>query len=352
MAPLSVPSLCHLETLKLTFCVHVIKVSVIICCYNSASRIERTLQHLLLQDGLDENEFEIIIVDNNSTDETATSARQVLVAAKCEWQIVVETKPGLTAARLAGTKAARGEYLLFCDDDNWLSSDYIVRSKEFLDHNPTYGAVGGFGEAVADVSLPEWFESVAGMYACDVTHGYDDLNRDALTGAGLVVRRKCLEEIDGSGIVYALTDREGSKLTSGGDSEITMLIKLHGWRLAKLSALRFQHYMPPVRLTEDYAVKLTQGIGSSMSVLSVYRMYFRSFIRFRSELIIYPLNLYLLLRWTGRYLRSLAKRGFVAKLTCKRLEAMIRQLLLPETMRFQRQAVRNALIARALRSIP
>ncbi len=89
-----------------------LEVSVIICCHNSSERIEETLTHVFLQS---KKPKDIIIVDNNCTDDTAQKALQIAEYNSRTITIVEETKPGLMNARIAGVKAATGNLICFVE---------------------------------------------------------------------------------------------------------------------------------------------------------------------------------------------------------------------------------------------
>jgi glycosyltransferase involved in cell wall biosynthesis len=93
--------------------------SIVIPCYNEASYLPATLKSLSKQDY--EGNYEIIVVDNNCTDDT------VRIAQKFGVKIVTETNPGVCWARQAGTQQAAGEIIISTDADtifskNWLST--------------------------------------------------------------------------------------------------------------------------------------------------------------------------------------------------------------------------------------
>ena len=104
-------------------------ISVIICCYNSSTLLPRTLEHLALQDVPENILWELIIVDNNSNDDTAEVARKEWEKYKIDipFKVVYESNPGLSYARQKGVKEASFELLLFCDDDNWLEKNCWVK---------------------------------------------------------------------------------------------------------------------------------------------------------------------------------------------------------------------------------
>ena len=170
-------------------------VSVIVCCYNSALRIGKTLRGLAAQKLDKADQLEVILVDNGCTDYTS------LVAAK-EWEschsifplhIHKELKKGLTSARQKGIDAAIYDALLFCDDDNWLSSDYVDNAFACLNKDSKIGACGGLGVAVFENEAPGWF----GLYAEAFATGPQHVRSAggtliSLYGAGLAVKKQAL----------------------------------------------------------------------------------------------------------------------------------------------------------------
>src|SRR4051812_31837833 len=120
-------------------------VSIIICCFNSAKRLPETIRHVALQENLDNIKWEVIIVDNNSTDKT-------IAVAKKEWTkycldipftVVQENRQGLSFARKKGVEMAKYDLLIFCDDDNWLQEDYMHFAFEIMKANKNIGIAGG-----------------------------------------------------------------------------------------------------------------------------------------------------------------------------------------------------------------
>ena len=131
-------------------------VSVLICCHNSAARIVPTIEALTRC----ETKFpaEIVLVDNNSTDGTAAAAQatwQRLGNTSFRFRVVSEPELGLAYARRKGVREASYEFIVFCDDDNWLSSDYLELVVDILS-DPAVGATGGQAEPVVDGSHPSF----------------------------------------------------------------------------------------------------------------------------------------------------------------------------------------------------
>ena len=85
-----------------------IEISVVICCYNSESRIAETLQFLALQEISTDVEWEVIVVNNASVDNTAKVAadswQKYYHGSRARFRVVDELQPGLTKARMTGIK--------------------------------------------------------------------------------------------------------------------------------------------------------------------------------------------------------------------------------------------------------
>jgi glycosyltransferase involved in cell wall biosynthesis len=133
-------------------------ISVIICCYNSASRLPVTLKHLSQQNVDLVIPWEVIVVDNNSSDNTANIALSYWNASKTNTplRVIEEKMPGLSFARKKGIREAQYEYIIFCDDDNWLSDNYIQQAYNLMEQHHFAAAFGGQSEAVSDIPIPEW----------------------------------------------------------------------------------------------------------------------------------------------------------------------------------------------------
>jgi glycosyltransferase involved in cell wall biosynthesis len=249
-------------------------VSVIICCYNSANRLPETLKHLALQKDLGNIAWEVIIVDNASTDNT-------LHAAVTEWQkysvvnggfkVVTENTPGLSHARQKGIDQSQFDYIIFCDDDNWLNESYLSIAYDIMQSKPQVGALGGHNIPVTDGQLPDWFEPYQGWYAAgkQATKTGDVSERMYVWGAGMVLRKDLFTKALGK-VPSLLSDRKGNALTSGGDAEICKRLLFMGYTLFYDDSLVLKHYMPPDRLTIAYRERLIQGISESNKILGKY----------------------------------------------------------------------------------
>lgn len=254
-------------------------ISAVVCCFNSAQRIEQTLEHLFTQKGLLTGNWEIIVVDNASTDNTATLAADLynkLTGIKPAFKIVKESKPGLANARLKGIAEARFDYIAFCDDDNWLSSFYLADALNIMKSHENIGVLGGFGEPVFEREEPPYFwKNQVYLLALGPQSNKDfaDLTdtRKVVYGAGMVINKKYVKELlNNYDFTFQTAGRTGDTLISGEDYELCSALRKLGYKVYYSSKLKFKHFIPHSRTQIAYYKKLTMGFGLSQPLGSVY----------------------------------------------------------------------------------
>ena len=250
-------------------------ISIVLCCYNSSTRLPKTLEHLALQNLSPETTCEVIVIDNNSTDNTfeLASSEWEKLGSPFPLQTIKELKPGLSHARQTGVLSAKYEYVCFCDDDNWLVPDYIQTAVEIMDSNSAIGILAGQGVAVSDVKIPNWFYTYYRAYACGVLdlNSGDVTNRQYVWGAGMVLRKSVYMNLIEAGFKHLTLDREGEKLTSGGDNELCYWHILVGFKLWYDERLMFYHFMPSNRLSKQNFNALEDGKRESSAKLRFYK---------------------------------------------------------------------------------
>ena len=117
-------------------------ISFIICTYNREKYIYECLSKLAKN--TEQKGCEIVLVNNNSTDNTAAECERFVKDYKpTNYRYVVETKQGLSFARNRGIAEAQGEWLVFLDDDAMVETDYITNLQKHLSEHPEAGAFGG-----------------------------------------------------------------------------------------------------------------------------------------------------------------------------------------------------------------
>jgi glycosyltransferase involved in cell wall biosynthesis len=246
-------------------------VSVVICCHNSSKLLPPTLDHVKGQKVGSKVAWEVVVVDNASTDDTAEVARKCWpIDLPVPLRVICEPRIGLTNARWCGFGAAKHEIISFVDDDNWIAPDWVEVLSEVMGADPNLGAVGSYNEPVPEIALPDWFDEVAGNYYAIVREfevSRWESSPRSLCGAGMSVRKEALQRLLFNGFVQICTDRVGKKLTGCGDLELTRAIGLSGWRLSREPRLRLRHFLPARRLDWRYLRRLARSEGASRITL-------------------------------------------------------------------------------------
>ena len=224
-------------------------VSIIICCYNSEKRLPNTLGHLALQKVPSSIAWEVIVVDNNSSDRTSIVAKELWDnnGSLTSLNIYHQSLSGLYHARDLGIKKAKFKYLIFCDDDNWLYSDYVRRVYDIFSSNPSIGIVGGQTFGVYESPAPEWFIRFSNFFAIGEKKyetGYIKASDWGVWGAASAYNKAIYDCLDKEGFKPILLGRIGNKMTSGEDREMCLIVRKLGYKIYYDSSLISGHYMP------------------------------------------------------------------------------------------------------------
>lgn len=242
------------------------------CTHNHAGLLRLTIQKMLELDGLEEYVEEILVVDNASTDETAEVVRAFSAQSPLV-RYLLEPQQGVTYARRHAAELST-PWLIFVDDDNLLSKNYLVRAAELIEKNPDAGVINGAG--IASPLPGERFTTdeqqrlfaVAAYLACSHP-GVDSFKAGMESmatvpyGAGVILRVEPLKRFSERGWTKNV-GRSGEALTSGEDGEIIAAVLEEGYRYLYDSQMYFYHLMPKGRLQEDYLSRLYRGIGHGM----------------------------------------------------------------------------------------
>ncbi len=170
-------------------------ISVVVCTYNRCDLLEQVMKTLVIQT-LSRDQFEIIVVDNNSKDGTS-KVTDLFIVNNPETNIryALETKQGLSHARNRGWKEAKGEYVSYIDDDCKAPGQWLEVAKQIIDqHFPTI--FGGPYYAFYSSPKPNWFKDSYGSHTLgDQAHpmGLDEF----VSGGNIFFQKSLLQKIGG-----------------------------------------------------------------------------------------------------------------------------------------------------------
>ena len=227
------------------------RVTVAIPTYNRAELLRQTLAGLARQD-FPADDFEVLVIDNNSRDGTAAVVAAFAGTAPAP-RHVVERQQGLDHARNRALAEARGEIILFGDDDILMEPDWIARmiAPWAGPADARIGAVGGEVIPVFPDGRPDWVTEWHGPLAFRAEAG-PLTARQSPMGANLAIHRRIFEQL---GPFHAGLDRSAGNYFSGGDSEMVRRVRAAGLEVWFAPDAAVRHQMPAGRTTFRYAAR-------------------------------------------------------------------------------------------------
>lgn len=228
-----------------------IKLSLIICTYNRARYVCRLLLSLDHQSRV-YDDVEIVVVDNNSIDDTRQTVER-FIAGKPFIRYGFEPKQGLSHARNCGAAMARGSHLLYLDDDA-VAQEGFVRAMRLVvvDHDPDL--FGGPIFPLYAARRPEWFPESLEVRLKAPTSGFHPTA--TISGGNFGIRKSILDEIGGFDPRYGMT---GNKVGMLEERLVVDAYKTnrqpHDIRLYYCLEGRIFHHTPAARMTKKFQVK-------------------------------------------------------------------------------------------------
>ena len=249
-----------------------LSLSFIIFTYNSSDIIHRNLQHLQKALSFFQTDNELILVDNNSSDNTLDIVKSFALENNLDIKIIQNTIQGLSFSRREGVQFASKEFVCFIDDDNFIPKNWIETLCEIIiKKNPD--VIGCRTIGISDIPFPSWWEKHQGTYACGTRFketGFITGPLNKFWGAGLTVRTKFIKpallKMD-----LICTGRIGNIQMSGEDTEMNYRLRLLGATFYNSNELYLQHYMRKGRLTKKHLRKTRIGNANGAVNLDAYR---------------------------------------------------------------------------------
>lgn len=241
--------------------------SVIICTYNRASLLIKTLRSLLLLDRL--KEAEVIVVDNRSTDETPSVVGDFI--ARCgdtlDIRYVLEPVQGLSAARNNGILSARSELIAFLDDDAIPERTWLSTILETFESQAKVMAMGGLIHPLFETERPAWLIPPFELPLTIVNLGNEVREYPPglhPCGANMAMRKTVFD----ISLFPLDLGRKGESLISGEESWVFEQIRKKGHSILYHPQMAVQHFIPAARLTEEWMMRRYYSQGMSNAIKS------------------------------------------------------------------------------------
>lgn len=242
------------------------KYSVVIATYNRAGDLRGTLQSLsgLRPDG----PWEVIVVDNNSTDRTRGVVEEAAGRFPAPLRYVFEREQGRSPALNAGIRVARGEIVATTDDDVRVEADWLNRAAEGL-ARPGCDYVGGRVLPIWGAPRPAWLPDHGGKHWAVIAlldYGTDAIEFGARVplGVNMAFRRSAL---DRAGLLDPHTGRKAGTLLGQEVREWCIRARAAGVRGFYVPEMVVQHLIPAGRLTKGYFRRWFYWRGISRAML-------------------------------------------------------------------------------------
>jgi len=245
------------------------QLSFIVCTYNpDLDRLKSVLSSLINQQQSSEHEIEIIVIDNRSE---PPITRQTLDIEFTQIKIFQEMTPGLTSARLRGSRESTSPMHVFVDDDNIVSTDYAEQVLTLASKYPNIGVFSSGNilpeyEIEPPIEIDSYWPYLA-LKQEPTARWANFVRADVLPiGAGMAVREIVMS-------TYAKRveqdsrrrkiDRDGNNLAAGGDTDIGLVACEINLGCGYFPELKLTHLISNERLQKHYLQKLVRDVSYS-----------------------------------------------------------------------------------------
>ena len=240
-------------------------VTVIVCTLNQADYLRKALGSLYGQT-LPREEYEVIVVDNGSTDPTRQTAESFREMGNLHY--LFDPVPGLSRARNTGWRKARGEIVAYLDDDALASPDWLEAIRDRYEmFRPRPASVGGRILPIWEAEKPSWLtrELEHHLSILDWRHPPMVLDEDRfyLAGSNVSYRRAVLQESGGFPISLG---RRGRCLRSNEELWMQSFLRSRGYAVWYDPAIVVHHHIKARRLTPSWFYErfFWQGISDAL----------------------------------------------------------------------------------------
>ncbi|HEY7499699.1 MAG TPA: glycosyltransferase family A protein [Vicinamibacterales bacterium] len=248
-------------------------VSVVLPTYNRGSALTRAVQSVLDQTASPES-YEIVVVDNNSTDETPRVIQRLAQANPSRIEYVLETRQGVAYARGAGIARARADIVAFFDDDVCVSPEWIETIVRTFAEHPEVECIGGKVLPEWSAPPPPWltpshWAPLALQDFGDAPMTVSHENPRGLISANLACRKSVFDRVGGFSPQF---QRVKDGIGSLEDDEWIRRLWKAGGRALYVPELVTTTEIPSTRLTREYHRRWHRGHGKFYALLRAEEM--------------------------------------------------------------------------------
>lgn len=239
-----------------------VKLSVIICSYNRADYIIGAIDSLYHQTA-SKDLYEVIIVDNNSRDNTKDICLTYISTHRdCSIYYLEEKEQGASFARNTGSAMAKGELLTFMDDDAIAQNDFIEKIIRFFESHSGIAGLGGRIIAKYIPEVPKWMSHYVSSLVGNFNYAEKTTafkNGKFPLESNTTVYKKDFDRV--GGFTTALPGVKGTLRIGGEGKELLMKITSTGGLIYYDPSIIVHHIVEVKKLTREYLYRIASGIG-------------------------------------------------------------------------------------------
>ncbi|HEX4005027.1 MAG TPA: glycosyltransferase family A protein [Acidobacteriaceae bacterium] len=242
-----------------------VAVTVLLCTYNRSASLERALSSIAKSIMPDSATWELIVVDNNSTDRTREVANTFCSRDGRRFRYVFEPTPGLSNARNCGIRESRGSILAFVDDDVTVEPTWLNDLTSVL-HDGEWAGAGGRILPAREFTPPRWLTLEGPMSLIGALCAYYNPGdtggelRDPPYGANMAFRR---EMFDKYGAFRTDLGRGPNDMLGHEDTEFGQRLIMGGERLRYVPSAIVYHEIHENRVRKEFFLLWWFGFGRS-----------------------------------------------------------------------------------------
>ncbi|MFH1827614.1 MAG: glycosyltransferase family 2 protein [bacterium] len=227
-----------------------ILLSVIVCTYNRAQLLKNCLRSLEKQTA-DKKKYEVIVVDNNSTDSTK-EIMEDYTKNQTNIRIVTEKNCGRSYARNRGWQEAKGKYVAYIDDDAVAKPDWIEQIMAFIKENPKINAFGGPYSKFSLKPIPTWLPE--NYFTLNLGNRVKMLNlkNEWLSGSNMIFNRSIFHRYEGFNTNFG---GKGYKIIYGEETEFLTRLKKMGESVYYVPKICVKHLVAERKLNLWWLLK-------------------------------------------------------------------------------------------------
>lgn len=243
-----------------------LRISAVICTYRNVATLPAAIESLLFQ-SIPSDQYEIIVVDNNSQDETPRIVQRFSQNNAVNIRYEFESTQGLSHARNKSLQFASAEIVAFLDDDAIAEQGWLESLLDIYDHLSEAWAVGGKVLPIWGGERPKWLRDSM-LRGLSIVDWGDDPRPlkwpERLIGTNCSFRKEVFSEV---GLFATNLGRRGRLLLGNEDTEIQERIHKIGKLVFFTPRAVVHHHVPRERLSKAYFYRRAYGTGRSEAIL-------------------------------------------------------------------------------------